>query len=149
MNPNINRDRASHDRVRSTSTKNPAWWGKDYDSAWDRVKEAFRRDWVQTKSDFGGKTGRELNQDVDDTVKQAVGKDPVPPAGVPNVDDEFGIHEPAFRYGFGSRSYYRDHKSWDDTLDTKLRGEWDNLGTGRRYDEARPFIRRGWDYNRI
>ena len=32
----------------------PTWWNRDYDSGWDRVKEAFRRDWDQTKHDFGG-----------------------------------------------------------------------------------------------
>ena len=40
-----------------TATKryrNPNWWSKEYDSAWDRVKAAFRRDWEQTKHDFGG-----------------------------------------------------------------------------------------------
>ena len=30
----------------------PAWWSKQHDSAWDHVKEALRRDWEQTKSDY-------------------------------------------------------------------------------------------------
>jgi hypothetical protein len=38
-------------------------------------KEALERDLEQTKSDLPGDGGTDLDQDVDDTVKQAVGKD--------------------------------------------------------------------------
>jgi len=63
----------------------PQWWTQDkHESGWERVKEAMKRDWVQTKSDFGA-GGRELDQDVDDTLKQAAGKDAIPPAGTPNA----------------------------------------------------------------
>jgi hypothetical protein len=41
----------------------------------DDVGEAIERDWEQTKSDLPGLDGKDLDQDVDDTVKQAVGKD--------------------------------------------------------------------------
>lgn len=51
-----------------------------------KVKEALKRDWEQTKHDFNKKAGRELNQDVDDTVKQATGADPVPPRNIPSND---------------------------------------------------------------
>ncbi len=48
---------------------------------------AMKRDWEQTKHDLtGGKKGEELNQDVDDTVKQGLKKEPTPPLGVPNID---------------------------------------------------------------
>ena len=49
--------------------------------------EAMKRDWEQTKHDFNKKSGEELNQDADDTVGQAVGKKPIPPPGVPNMED--------------------------------------------------------------
>ena len=53
-----------------------------------QAKEAIKRDWEQTKSDLtGGKKGEDLDQDVGDTVKQAAGKEPVPPRGVPNPDE--------------------------------------------------------------
>ena len=42
------------------------------------AKEALERDWEQTKSDLPGMEGKDLDQDVDDTVKQAAGKEPVP-----------------------------------------------------------------------
>ena len=38
-------------------------------------KEAIERDWEQTKSDVPGLKGDDIDQDVDDTVKQATGKD--------------------------------------------------------------------------
>lgn len=51
------------------------------------VKKALERDLEQTKHDLSfGKAGKDLDQDVDDTVKQAAGKEPVPPRNVPNPD---------------------------------------------------------------
>ena len=48
----------------------------------DNAKEALKRDWEQTKSDLPGMEGTDLDQDVDDTVKQATGSEPVPPGTV-------------------------------------------------------------------
>ncbi len=73
------------DRTRGTEYRDPSWWDRDYDSGWERVKEAFRRDWTQTKRDFGA-SEPDLDQDVDDTVKQAFGKDPTPDENEPNPD---------------------------------------------------------------
>ena len=50
------------------------------------VGEALERDWEQTKSDLPGLDGKDLDQDVDDTVKQALGDERVPPAGEKNRD---------------------------------------------------------------
>ena len=69
------------DRNDST-TRNPTWWTDKNASAWDRVKGALQRDWEQTKRDFSSTSGQRLNQNVGDTVKQAVGSDPVPPLPV-------------------------------------------------------------------
>jgi uncharacterized membrane protein YqiK len=62
-----------------TATPRPTWWNDAYTSDWDRVKEALRRDWEQTKSDFSVGHAVELNQSLTDTIKQAVGDAPVPP----------------------------------------------------------------------
>jgi hypothetical protein len=51
-----------------------------------KAKEALERDLEQTKADMPGVEGRDLDQNVDDTVKQAMGKEPVPPADTPNRD---------------------------------------------------------------
>ena len=52
----------------------------------NKSKEALKRDWEQTKHDFNKDKGKELNQDVGDTVGQAVGKKPIPPPNVPNSE---------------------------------------------------------------
>lgn len=65
--------------------RSPAWWQPQHESGWDRVKAALHRDWEQTKADFSGeKRGADLNQHVGDTVRQALGKEPIPPENVPN-----------------------------------------------------------------
>ena len=45
------------------------------DNKIDDAKEALKRDWEQTKSDMPGMEGKDLDQDADDTVKQAIGKE--------------------------------------------------------------------------
>ena len=67
------------DRTTPFSATNPNWWNDTHASAWERTKEALRRDWEQTKADFSS-GGTDLNQNVTDTVKQAAGSQPVPPA---------------------------------------------------------------------
>src|SRR5512140_1856278 len=99
---------------------NPKWWDRDNDSAWERVKSAFRRDWDQTKHDFGGKQP-DLNQDVNDTVKQAAGKQPIPPRGYPNYEQI----EEAHRFGYGARSHYGPrYATWDSNLEAELQSDW-------------------------
>ena len=48
----------------------------------ERAKEALERDWEQTKHDLPGMEGKDLDQDASDTVKQATGKEPIPPDDV-------------------------------------------------------------------
>jgi hypothetical protein len=127
----------------------PKWWSEKHTSAWDRVKAAIKRDWEQTKADLSSK-GRELNQDVGDTVKQAAGKQPIPPAHVPNPPDiesgkdgEWTRDESSYRYGVGAREEY--NSDWDDRVESKLREEWDDLKSGRTWDEVKSAVRRGWD----
>lgn len=122
-----------------TTRKNPTWWSKEHDSAWDRVKEAFRRDWEQTKHDFGGDEP-DIDQNVDDTVGQAAGSRPIPPPGEPNFEE----HEPAFRFGYGARRQYGSRFSkWDEGLENELRRDFGH----EEWDRYRPAVRRGWDYD--
>lgn len=46
-----------------------------HDETKDDVKDALKRDWEQTKNDMGVEGTRDLDQDVDDTVRQMAGKD--------------------------------------------------------------------------
>ena len=50
----------------------------------DGIGDALERDWEQTKSDLPGLDGEDLDQDVDDTVKQAAGTERIPPDDEPN-----------------------------------------------------------------
>lgn len=70
--------------ITNTQSQNQWWMEERHTSAWSRVKEAMKRDWEQTKKDLR-MGGRELDQDVDDTVKQALGKEAIPPRAVPNA----------------------------------------------------------------
>jgi hypothetical protein len=116
-------------------SNNPSWWTTEHDSRWDRVKAAFRRDWEQTKHDFGSDKARDLQQSASDTVKQAAGKQQT--AGDMSVRSYEQL-EPAFRYGHGARTQYGD---WNDEVDAKLRKEY-----GGDYARDRDYIRRGYDY---
>ena len=62
----------------------PTWWTGQSDSTWDRVREAFRRDWEQTKANLGFSTARDLRQDATHTIKQALGLEPLPFRHQPN-----------------------------------------------------------------
>jgi hypothetical protein len=121
---------------------NAVWWSKDNDSAWDNVKGAFRRDWEQTKHDFGGNPP-DLKQDVPDTVKQAAGKEIIPPSNVPNFEE----NESAFRFGYGARQHYgKDYPTWDDRLERTLQKDWSpssDEASWKRYNKA---VRKGYEY---
>ncbi len=123
--------------------RNPKWWNQTHDSAWDKVKAAFKRDWDQTKHDFGGKEP-DTDQDVDDTVKQAAGKQPIPPRGQPTYEER----EDAYRFGYGARSYYgKQYAQWDNDLENQLERDWRDTYTDRDWKNYRDSIRQGWDYD--
>jgi hypothetical protein len=65
----------------------PAWLNDQTETAWDRVKDAFQRDWQQTVSDFSGSDAKDLNQNVKDTLKQASGSQPIPDITVKSRPD--------------------------------------------------------------
>lgn len=109
----------------------PEWYTDEDDNAWNRVKAAFANDWEQTKQDFGSDSARDLDQDVDDTVKQAAGS-----------DDAFENHEQAFRFGHAAKRHYgTEHSSWNDRLDSRLREDYPG-----DYERDRPYIRHAYGY---
>src|SRR5215831_7571787 len=122
--------------------KNPKWWNKQYDSAWERVKAAFKRDWDQTKHDVGAHKP-DTDQNVGDTVKQAAGKQPIPPRGVPNYEET----EDAYRFGYGARQEYgKRFQRWDSSLEGQLERDWRETYQDRDWSRFRNSIRYGWDY---
>ena len=130
--------------ITQSTHKNPAWWNSQHDSAWERTKAAFKRDWDQTKSDLG-RNEPDTNQKAGNTIRQAAGKETIPPRHTAAFEDV----EPAYRFGYGARSYYaKDYPEWDDKLETRLREEWELTDATRKshWDEDREAIRYGWDY---
>lgn len=108
-----------------------SYYTKDELTSWERIKKAFANDWEQTKADFGSDEARDMDQDVDDTVAQAMGS-----------EDAFENHEQAFRFGYTARNRYgKDYPQWSDDLDQRLRKEYD--GT---YEDDIDFIRQSYDY---
>lgn len=100
-------------------------------TAWERVKRAFANDWEQTKADFGADDARDMDQDVDDTVKQMAG-----------AEDAFENREQAFRFGYtAQRRYTSKFPTWNNDLDTRLRTEYDG-----DYEADRPYIRHAYGY---
>lgn len=134
---------------RKTQQWHATYWNEQkHGNAWERVKEAMKRDWAQTKEDVGLKSGKKLDQGVDDTVKQAAGKQAIPPPNQPNPSD-FDKVEPAVSYGFGAREEYgQKYPTWDESLESRLANEWDQKGTGMTFEDAKPNVRRGWDYRK-
>jgi hypothetical protein len=125
---------------------NPKWWNEEHESTWTRVKAAMKRDWEQTKADVSDK-GRDLDQDVGDTVKQAAGKQPIPPMGVKSYDDDdLDRDEDAYRFGAGARAQYGTaYRTWDDRVEAKMRDDWEGMHTGRTWDSVKAKVRRAWD----
>ena|SRR5437660_4774694 len=122
--------------------QNPKWWNSEHESSWTKVKAAFKRDWDQTKHDFGDKEP-DTDQNIGDTVKQATGKQPIPPRGQPTYEEA----EDAYRFGYGARAQYgTTYPAWNDQLEIRLRQDWDETYSDRRWDQHRSAIRRGWDY---
>lgn len=124
----------------------PAWYTEEDDTAWNRIKEAFQRDWRQTKHDFGGNEPN-LNQQVGDTLSQAAGSKPIPPANsqTPHPNDlaYSEDHEHAYKYGYAAYRHYGKNCQWSDKTEAQLRRDWTDDGEWKRECHA---IRRGWDY---
>jgi hypothetical protein len=136
----------------------PKWWKEEHTSGWERVREAVRRDWQQTRHDLH-LGGHELNQKLGDTVKQAEGKDPVPdinqanpPRVVGKLDGEWERVEPPMEYGFAARRQFgATHPEWNDDIDRKLEAEWQKQPPSKSpvettWNEVRVYVRRGYEH---
>ena len=60
----------------------------------------------------------------------------------------FGHVEPALRYGVGASSKHADVSDWNDTVEQDLAEEWDGLGPVQPWEEAKPYVRQGWEAGR-
>lgn len=89
-------------------------------STWDRVKAAFKKDWEQTKHDFGSDQAPDLEQDLDDTLEQLFGSESK------HSERKFEDMEGAFRYGQAAREEYGEDYGykWHDELHRVLRNDY-------------------------
>ncbi len=138
-----------------TSTRHdfkPTWWNEANMTAWDRVKEAMRRDWEQTKHDLAV-GGHQLNQGVTDTVKQAMGDQKIPDpskANPPKVIGTWDDLEAPMRYGHAARAQFgTEHPRWTPQLEAKLRSEWEASVDypGTSWEDARDYVRKGYEFS--
>jgi hypothetical protein len=126
----------------------PHWYTAAHASAWDRAKEALRRDWDQTKHDlhFGG---HELNQKVEDTVSQVRGRAVVPPIDVLNPAKIIGRWEDvdvAIGFGYACRTHYGDrYPKWDSELESTLKADWKGE---EPWDRVKLYVRHGYEIPR-
>jgi hypothetical protein len=134
------------ERTMGTANWQPKWWTEEHATGWAKVKEALKRDWEQTKSDLH-MGGRDLDQNVGDTVKQATGKEPIPSRGL-GWDDA----EQPLMYGYGARQRYgTQHREWNDDLESTLRTDWehDHGGAGdtlkHKWEDVKNVVRHGFD----
>ncbi len=129
----------------------PSWWTDEvHGSAWDRAKEAMRRDWAQTKHDLH-LGGHEMNQGAIDTLKQAAGEQhllTINQANPPQAIGEWSDAEMPYRYGHAAyRQFGAEYPEWSPGLDAKLENEWmtaeDRIPND--WEWARRFVRRGYE----
>jgi len=121
-------------------------------NTWDRIKEALRRDWEQTKHEFSSNAGHELNQDIGDTLKQAAGKQPIPFDDRPNpprVIDTWDNAEHAIQFGYEAANRYGERfREWSSQLDSVLANNWRERPGARDWSEVRHYVRHGFEYGR-
>ena len=120
-------------------------------SPWERIKEALRRDWEQTKFDLGV-GGHELNQGAEDTIKQAAATEAIPLDDKPNPPKVIGRWDEAeypIGYGYTARRKFGDeHPTWNEGLEQRLQAEWESQKArpGSAWVDVKGLVRYGYEY---
>jgi hypothetical protein len=135
----------------------PTWHKPEHAMQWDRVKEAVRRDWQQTKHDLHV-GGHQLGQSAGDTIKQASGREDIPPSNDANPQNvaselrgEWEMVAHSVEYGCAARHQFGStHPEWDDVLDHNLRVEWESAPAEEKMSglwvDVKPHVRHGYNY---
>jgi hypothetical protein len=121
------------------------WWNERDPGVWDRVKEALRRDWEQTKFDLN-LGGHQLNQTMKATLDQVSGEALVPPIDRPNppkIIAEWDDVQLPIEYGYVARRFFGvEYPEWSAALERRLERDWH--GT-MPWKDAKLFVRHGYD----
>lgn len=123
-------------------------------STWERVREALRRDWEQTRHELTGSSGHELNQDAVDTLKQAVGRQPIPLNDAPNpprVVATWEQAEHAIRFGYeAAQLHAHGYPTWTSHLASMLAKRWsEEQRSAPAWKEMEGFVRHGYEYRHV
>ena len=134
------------------SSNKPMWYSGESMTAWERVKEALRRDWEQTKHDFGMSGGHELNQTLVDTLDQATKNQPIPAADRPVPPAVIGAWDEAeYPIGYGyvaRRAVGAGYPTWNEGIELRLRADWEERmkKPEHAWDKVQGLIRYGYEY---
>lgn len=123
----------------------PAATKPEDSQTWENVKAALKRDWDQTKYDFGAKFGQDLGQGVGNTVAQASGNESIPARHTANIEQGW-TDETAVRYGYSAAQSpdYRDQHEWNAAVEGQLKRGWEAMNADRPWAEVRVAVRYGW-----
>jgi hypothetical protein len=151
------------------------WDENKHGSAWERVKEAIKRDWVQTKADFNAHPGAPnplyVTNELDDrpqgataSAETTTGQNVIRPGGVQDpkgftktrdvkegerLEHEFEDNLVAIEYGFVAHEYYGPRfGDWNEEVERKLESEWNPQETGMKFDQAKRYVKKGWDFRK-
>lgn len=119
-------------------------------STWERVREALRRDWEQTKHHIDSSSGHEYNQTLADTLKQAMGAEEIPPDDAPNPPKVIGTWEEAdraIRFGHEANGQFKDSfPRWNGELENVLARVWylEQLDE-RTWHQVRGLVQHGYE----
>lgn len=126
----------------------PTWWTVQHQTAWERFKSALSRDWKQTLSHLtGGKAGTDLDQSIADTVRQILGRQPMPPEGEPvgiKHDLDWDRAMAATSIGYAAADHYGE--DWGPQLEDKIRRDWSRPES--EWEQLRTHVYVGWRMRR-
>jgi hypothetical protein len=127
------------------SCKNPAWWCREKEIAWNRIRMLVKRNWDRTKHEVLG-SGRDIPKKAGNRLQQTHFKKNLQSCPQPTFEE----WEPAYRFGYGARLKFGGARlEWDADLEIRLAKDWRALDPKRKekWEQDRNAIRYGWDYS--
>ncbi len=120
----------------------PTWWNEMQSTDWERAKSAVQGDWEKTIP--GGEPA------VERAKRAAERAEAEELARQQEQAEEARMAwyraEEALRYGYAAQRQHVHELVWNPEFEERLRGEWTELKNGTTWEEALPYIRRGWEF---